>query len=303
MRKIFVLLIMIILVYSATLAQSSYKTRMLKPENFQNKVTLVISDKNRSYYSLSSEEPSVINVQGPGKLRVLTRGRFGTKEIEKIQYEVLYSVDGVEQSSKKMSSDVRAKNATYTIRSMGTPGQSIAFEIVLSQGHHTVELKIADKNIEVDARYLFTPTKEKKRDWMAFCPMRPSEPVELISREESVSYYRFSGEKPLKVEIIGPTELRVLTRIENHYKMKGRVQYRVQVKEDGIVKNTYQLSSMHSEVAQYERDNELIPGKACEFIIDVPKGKHIYEVFPLDEDKKTLLGRLLLPKNDVKLVN
>jgi hypothetical protein len=294
---------MLILVYSSTVAQSTYKTRMLKPDNFQNKVTLVISDKNRSYYSLSSEEPSVINVQGPGKLRVLTRGRFVPKEVEKIQYEVLYSIDGAEQNSKKMSSVVRAKNASYTIRSMGSPGQSKALEIVLSRGYHTVEVTIADKSTAVDARYLFAPTKEKKRDWMAFCPMRPSEPVELISREESVSYYRFSDEKPLKVEIIGPTELRVLTRIENHYKMKGRVQYRVQVKEDGIVKNTYQLSSMQSEVAQYERDNELVPGKACEFIIDVPKGKHIYEVFPLDKDKKTLLGRLLLPKNDVKLVN
>ncbi len=108
-------------------------------------------------------------------------------------------------------------------------------------------------------------------------------------------------EKPLKVEINGPTELRVLTRIENHYQMKGRIHYRVQVKENGHLTSTYQLNSRRSEIAVYKYDKELIPGKACEFVIDVPKGRHTYEVLPLDKDKKTLLGRFLLPKKDVKL--
>ena len=110
-------------------------------------------------------------------------------------------------------------------------------------------------------------------------------------------------EKPLKVEIIGPTELRVLTRTENHFQMKGRINYRVQVKENGKVINTYQLCSKVSEVAVYKDVKELIPGTACEFVIYVPKGKHVYEILPLDKDKSTLLGRLLIPEKDVKLEN
>jgi len=155
----------------------------------------------------------------------------------------------------------------------------------------------------VATRYKFTPAKAKKQEWIAFCPKRPSEPVDLFSRESTVNYYRFSSTKTLKVEINGPTELRVLTRIENHYNMKGRIHYRVQVKENNEVINTYQLSSRRSEVAMYKDNSELIPGKACEFVIDVPKGRHTYEVLPLDKDKNTLLGRFLLPKKDVKLIN
>ncbi len=97
--------------------------------------------------------------------------------------------------------------------------------------------------------------------------------------------------------------MRVLTRIENHYQMKGRIHYRVQVKENNNIISTYQLSSQRSEIAVYKYDNELIPGKACEFVIDIPKGRHIYEISPLDRDKNSLLGRCLLPKKDVKLVN
>ncbi len=176
------------------------------------------------------------------------------------------------------------------------------FEIELGRGYHTVSFKISDENIPVAARYQFTPTKAKKIDWIAFCPLRPSEPVNLISRESKVGYYRFSKEKPLKVQINGPTELRVLTRIENHYQMKGRIHYRIQVKENSEVKNTYQLSSMRSDVAEYEDDRDLVPGKACEFVVKVPKGKHIYEILSLDKDKNTVLGRFLIPEKDVKLV-
>ena len=85
--------------------------------------------------------------------------------------------------------------------------------------------------------------------------------------------------------------------------MKGRINYRVQVKENDVIRNTYQLSSRRSEIAIYNDNNELIPGKASEFVIDVPKGRHTYEIVPLDKDKNTLLGRFLLPKKDVKLVN
>jgi hypothetical protein len=153
----------------------------------------------------------------------------------------------------------------------------------------------------VAARYRFTPTKAKKQDWIAFSPLAPSEPVELISRETCIKYYRFSVDKPLKIEIIGPTELRVLTRIENHFDMKGRIHYRLQVKSANEVVNTYQMSSRRSEIAMYKDDKNLIPGKACEFVIDVPKGRHVYEVFPLDKDKNTILGRCLIPEKDVSL--
>ena len=41
--------------------------------------------------------------------------------------------------------------------------------------------------------------------------------------------------------------------------------------------------------------------KAREIVIDIPAGKHMIEIYPLDEDKNTLLGKLLFPKKDVKL--
>jgi hypothetical protein len=303
MKKIQLVLLILVLLSSGGMAQSSVKSSSLKPTNFQKKVTTVISGKSRSYYSLSAESPSVINLEGPGKLIVHTRGRFAAADAGKLGYEIIYTVDGGEQKSTVITGVDRATDATYLNGTLGVPGQLKSFQIDLGRGHHTIEFKLKDSKTHVAARYILTPIKEKKQEWNAYSPKLPSEPVDLISGETSTTYYRFAKDKPLKVEVIGPTELRIFTRAENHYDMKGRIHYRVQVKEADKVINTYQLSSVRSETASYKdkANNKLIPGKACEFVIMVPKGTHTYTILPMDEDKSTILGRMLIPKKDVKL--
>ncbi len=302
MKKYLLIILMVSLITNVLLAQNARKSRFIKPVNFQKRVTHVISEKNRYYYSLNDEKASVINVQGPGKLRVLTRGRFVPDQKDHIKYRVIYTMNGGEKQKYIISNVERSTKVTYMKGSLGVPGELVDFEIPLERGYNTIELYIQNNEIPVAARYQFIPTKMKKQEWVAFSPNAPVEPIKLISRESKVTYYRFSESKPLFVDINGPTELRVLTRIENHYNMKGRIQYRIQISENNKVENTFQLSSRRSEVAYYEDDKELVPGKACEFVIKVPEGRHRYKISPLDKNFNTVLGRILLPKKDVNLV-
>jgi len=301
MKKLILLILTCFIACSFISAQNAEKSRHLKPSNFTKKVTTVISGEERSYYSLSNEQPSVISVQGPGTLRVLTRGRFQTAQEDYISYEILYTIDGGEQKRVRMKDVVRSKQATYLNGSLGMPGDREDFDIELVRGDHTIEFLLKDGTVPVAVQYLFTPGKEKQQDWIDFSPLQPSEPVDLVSSETSVTYYRFSGAKPLRIEVNGPTELRVFTRVEYQYQMQGRVDYRLQLSENGKVMNTYQMSSTRSEVTIYKNDKNLIPGKASEFLVEVPSGKHVYQVVPLDPDKGTLLARIMFPKNDVKL--
>jgi len=302
MKKLKILLLILTISFSGIIAQTSSKTRTLKPENYRKKVTTVISDKNRAYYSLSSKKASVISVKGPGILRVLTRGRFSPKQADKIEYKILYTINGGEELEYNTSRIKRSKKATYLNGSLGVPGQLESFEIELERGYHTIEFKLADNSIPVAVRYKFTRIKAKKQKWLPYSPKLYLEPVYLVSREATTNYYRFTTEKPLVIEINGPTELRVLTRSENQFNMRGRIHYRLQIKENNEIINTYQLSSKPSEITTYKTNNEIIPGKACEFVIIVPKGKHKYEVIPLDKDKKSVLARLFIPEKDVKLI-
>jgi hypothetical protein len=302
MKKIQFVCLILFLLSMGVMAQSGGKPKYLKPTNFQKRVSTITSGKTRNYYSLHTVKPSVITVNGPGKLRVISRGRFKPGVGDKIKYEIFYTVDAGSRKSAMVNAAERSKNATYVNAALGVPGQNREFVIDLERGTHTIEFLLKDSLVPVAVRYVFTPAKQKKQEWMAYSPLQPSEPVDLISKEAAVTYYRFSAAKPLKIEVNGPAELRFMTRIEIQYQMKGKIDYRVQVKENDKVLNTYQLSSSRSEMAAYKDHQDIVPGKACEFVIDVPKGKHIYEIGTLDQDKNTVLGRIMLPKKDVKLV-
>lgn len=301
MKKLLPILLSFLIFAGSISAQTSKKKSGIKPSGFVQKENIIVSEKERVYYKLDPTQPAIIKLIGPGKLNVITRGEFKPGEVEKIKYSILYTVDGGVQKTKTFSNVAKSTKAKYSDPKKGNPGQSEEFVIDLGRGNHSIEFKILDGKIPVDCRFSFTPVKEKKMDWVAFSPKAPIEPVNIITKETATTYYRFSEEKPLKLEVNGPTEIRVLSRIENHFHMKGRINYRLQVKENGQVINTYQLNSVHSEVAVYEDNKNLIPGKACEFVIDIPKGRHSYEIVPLDKDKNTVLGRLLIPKKATSL--
>ncbi len=298
--RLLVLMLALALISSGAMAQSASKSKSLKPTGFQKKVTTLVSGKSRNYYSLSDSTPSVVSCNGPGKLRVISRGRFVPGKTDKLAYEIVYNLDGGGVKSEKMSGVGRSKTATYLNGALGLPGELKDFEITLGRGNHSIEFTLKDGNTAVAVQYVFTPTKAKKIDWVEFSPLRPSEPIEISSKETMTTYFRASEEKPVKIEVNGPTEMRVLTRVEYHFQMRGRVNYRIQVKENGKVINTYQLTTRLSEIAAYKDDKTMVPGKACEFVITVPAGKHLYEFVPLDKDKNTVLSRFLLPKKDVK---
>jgi hypothetical protein len=262
--RLLVLLLAIALIAPAVMAQSASKSKYIKPTGFQKKVTTVVKGKSRNYYSLSATEPSLISFSGPGKLRVVTRARFVPGQVEKLAYEIVYNIDGAGPKSIKMSNVSKSTSATYLNGALGFPGELKDFELTLGRGNHSINFTLKDGKTPVAVQYIFTPTKAKKMDWVEFSPLRPSEPVEINSKETATTYFRTSEEKPVKIEVIGPTELRVLTRVEYHFQMRGRVNYRVQVKENGKVINTYQLTTQLSEVAEYKDDKNLVPGKACD---------------------------------------
>ena len=295
------ILFILILLFPLTSIIIAGKSVNLKPKNHRKKVTIISSGKKRAYYSLSDKKESIIIVRGPGILRLLSRARFKPEDKNKLSYKIVYSIDGEKEKEIKFKKVKRSQKATYKNGQLGVPGNLKDFDIELGRGYHTIKILSDKKNPGVEVRYILYPKKAKKRNWVDIEPLSPYEPVELVSKEEAAKYYRFSSDKSLKVEIIGPTMLRIFTRVENDHKMKGRINYRLQVKKDGKVEHTYMLNSRKSEVTTYKSNGKMIPGKAKIVVFDVPRGKHTYEITPIDKDKKTLLGKIVFPKNDTKL--
>lgn len=275
------------------------KTKVLVPKYANSSISIIVSGKSYKYYPLSADESLILTTKGPGKLKIITRGHLNSQSESNLDYVIYYRINGGEKIKSEFNSVKPDNKAAFREISMGFPtvGENIIIE--LSRGEHTIELWSGSVNSRISTRVLFTEIKEKKIDWVSLSPMYPNEPVSLVTNEDVVSYFRYSTAKPLKIKIAGPTTLRVLNRAEFDYKMKGKLNYRVKVKEDNKVKNTYMLCSDRSDITKYKKDGKRTPGKANEIVINVPSGTHTYEIITLD--KYSILARILFPKNDIKL--
>lgn len=291
--------LVLIFLTSNVICFAAPKTKVLVPKNAKSSISIIVSGKSYKYYPLSADQPSVLTTRGPGKLKIITRGHLNSQSESYQDYVIYYRINGGKKIKSEFNSVKPDNKAVFQNVSMGFPtiGQNIIIE--LSRGEHTIELWSGSENSGINTRVLFTEIKEKKIDWVSLSPMYPNEPVSLVSNEDVVSYFRYSTAKPLKIRITGPTLLRVLNRVEFDYKMKGKLNYRVEVKEDNKLKNTYMLSSDRSDITKYKKDGKRTPGKANEIVINVPSGTHTYEIITLD--KCSVLGRILFPKKDIKL--
>ena len=275
------------------------KTIVLVPKNARVPIVINISNKSLKYYPLSVDEATILSARGPGKLKIITRGHLSSKSFKTLNYVVYYRINGGEKIRSNFSSVKADNKAFFEDDSQGYPSVGEKIIIELSRGENTVEIWSASGNPKLCIRSLFKKIKEKKIDWVRLSPNYPNEPVSLVANEDVLSYFRYSPSKSLKIKITGPTVLRVLNRFEFDYKMKGKINYRIEVKEDKKVKNTYMLCSTRSDVTRYRNDGKRIPGKANEIVINVPSGTHKYELIPLDN--YTVLARILFPRKDIKL--
>ena len=300
MKKNQILLVTFLLMTVFAFSQAKPKHKYLRPANAGAGVTVIIDGKSKEYYPLHQSKMSEVKLTGPGKLRVLTRCRFAPGQTGKMKYEIYYVIDGGKPALFKAANVSRSIEAAYLKGADGVPGQLREFEIELGPGQHSISFRVGKNKSPVAARYAYTQTRNKPQEWITMNPANPFEIVELVSKESALSYFRFSPELPLKVTLNGPTELQVLTRPEFRFNMRGTIHYRVQVKLDGKIINTYQLSSRKSETTSYKNNSQLIPGKGNEFVILIPKGKHTIELIPLDKDKNTILGRFMIPAGNVK---
>ncbi|MDZ7625676.1 MAG: hypothetical protein U5J96_14685 [Ignavibacteriaceae bacterium] len=299
-QKIYKMFFLILVFLAGTvLCGAAPKTKVLIPKNSKAPISIIISGKSLKYYPLSVDESSVLTTRGPGKLKIITRGHINSQDEKRLSYNVYYRINGGEKIKVEFNNVKPDDNSSFEEPSLGFPSVGENIIIELSRGEHTIELWSGSKNFKISTRVLFTPSKEKKIDWVSLSPMYPHEPVSLVTNEDVVSYYRYSSAKPLKVRITGPTMLRVLNRVEFDYKMKGKLNYRVEVKVDKKVKNTYMLCTDRSDITRYKKDGKRTPGKAKEIVISVPSGTHTYEIITLD--KCSVLGRILFPKKDIKL--
>ncbi len=265
------------------------------PKKADGKVCIHVGDNDWTYYRLNPGSAIEFTVRGPRQLRIRTR-HLGKDGVGRARYTVKIIRDGKPVLTKKVTAGPSSK--AYLC---GRPGISVGAakvrKIRVPKGKHTYRIVTARGDPPLAVRIL----REKKLRTSSWVPLTPEGYDRvctlILPTGKERKYYHFTETKPLEFFIIGPTTIRLWTRLDCDHEMIASETYSIEAFRDGmsIGIKTFDNVKKHSGV-QYKECLDLLPGHAQKWDIKVPKGQHRYKILPHGLLRTGIAGRILMPQ-------
>ncbi len=271
------------------------------PTQYNQKIEGSLKGKKTDLYTCTRDHPIEFELKGPRKILVHVRNMFQSNE------------EGVKEYRVSVLLDERNFDE-YSFRSAPTPMATILEEpnnnrklgmlrkIILEIPEGVHRLKFFPSGDETQSLFLKCFASEifsQGEKHVAMSPESYAEVIGMIYKEKEMTYYRMTLEKPVQLAIVGPTELKIVTRLEFNRRMKGKFSYQIQVFEDNHLVQTRQYRTYKSDVVSYQKVTNVTAGRSRSFLIPVRKGKHVYRFVPVTSQKETVIAKILIPRKDV----
>ncbi len=267
-----------------------------KPESGK-KISLEIDGKNRTYWKLSSKQATKIIVNGPGELKVITRLQLAKGELEGI-YSFISWRDGKDRELIARATSV--SKISFNPENTGLAiGESRTILYDIPPGKHAFKFKVPENQKEkVYVRFLLNDRSNEDETYIAYLPRKFPQEVKVVIKEKEYIYYRSNSNTSIELEVIGPTTIKCISRLEFNHTMHGEKPYRVQVKEGHKPILTTPHTATISGTASLTDRTDTVLSKGSILFIDVPKGKHTYRISTPDHGLDVLF-RFYLPQSDL----
>jgi hypothetical protein len=264
------------------------------PADYGSKVRISVAGKELTYYQFDNETPIAFSIEGPTRVKVLTRVRI-PNDNEVLGYSVSVVRDGI--ADAELSFESRPKEGAFYLEFDSVrPGVIRRLYIDVPTGRHGYELRSVT-GMPVDARLFESTSKSPSR--VSLAPSDYAAVETFVYRDSELTYYLMDRDHDVSVDIVGPTELKVNTRLVYDATMLGSQTYIVGVREDGGEERLYKIDSEPSQSVLARDRGDIIPGALNYFFIDVGASLHTYTFRLADGPAAELAIKFYIPRGDL----
>jgi len=241
MKRLHILILLALIAAFVSIALAATGFRYHKPTAFDKDQQLIISGKSRHYFVLAGDSQVEVNVDGPSRLKVMSRIALA-QGVDSAEYAVEYTLDGGNKANRFSHKAAASAKAEYADKREGYIAALRTHIIEVPRGKHTYIFRLPQDAVQTIYLRFSQETNEFTTGTpvVVMTPFEFTSSVDLVSREENYTYYRVSGKDRVVLKLVGPSTLKVLSRIEYDSDMQGKQKWKVQVLEDGGV-NVYEF--------------------------------------------------------------
>jgi len=268
--------------------------KSVTPSGHASQSALMVDGKQVTYHRFDAERPLSFSVQGPVRVKVLTRLVI-PNDREKDSYAIVVTRDGA-MVQREAFDTAPSGRAFYAALDSVRPGVIRRLYIDVPTGAHAYELR-AEGLGRVDARVYASADLDADR--VSFAPRDGPAVETLLSGDKELTYYLLTKSAPVVLDVAGPTTIRVNTRLLFDQTMSKRESYVVGVREPGAAEVLYRIETTPSETVVCRDRSDLLPGALRHFMLDVGPGPHAYEFRLTDTTAGALAIRFHIPRGGV----
>lgn len=257
-----------------------------------------IDGKKRAYWQLEKTGTLEMMVTGPAQVRVISRSPYKTRH-KGDKYVLGWSLDNDEGGS--FEHDVRKSRAAKYSDTGKRLSAARTDEIDIPPGTHRLRLTIdscPDDVLLIRLRKKFIHPIPRGGN-IDLLPAGHDRVRDIVVRETVNTYQVLSSGEELELDVIGPTFLKVISRLDWNSSMSGRQKYMIKVYEDGTFKNTWVLQGRQSDLAVYGEKGDSVPARGEIIYVEVPEGRHKYKIRFQDSGREVNL-RFLIPRESLR---
>jgi hypothetical protein len=309
--------------------------RSLSPTGNVSSTRITVESRALTYYRFDSGNALRFVVEGPSRVKILTRlsvsnslgGPGKDNSVPAGASTVAYAVeihrDGALIDTRELATESAAPGAYYIALTPFTPGKIRRIYIDVPTGTHSYSLKAVGRAM-VDARIFESGSRAPKR--ISIAPREYGAVETLLHREKELTYYIASGSSPVVLDVVGPTTVKVNTRLFFSASMFGEQVYMLGVRDgsgDSGVRDgsrhsgvgdgsrhsgvgsgeseeiVYRLESQASQTVVCRDREDVLPGALRSFELPVEPGLHTITLRLLEPDDGELALKFYIPRGDV----
>jgi len=247
----------------------------LEPETGEE-TRILTGDAVRTYYEFSADETVELPLLGPTTLTLLIRAVFTPSMPDTVPY----GVEVVEGDSTLVThwTTTRRSDTRFVPDSPDTPGLSRKLSVEIPDGEHELGVKLLGEDVPRAVARFYVPGEYATERYVSISPLDPERTLTAVGGEKQIRYYPIDQDESVAVRIVGPTTLRILSRMMFDYDLHGRRHYTLLVEENGRQVRNVLLPTTRSTSVVFENAPDVTPGKNKVTLLDVPKGVHRYHV-------------------------
>ena len=273
--------------------------RSVKPESGAGSACLSVKKHDYQYTRLDASEPMLLELRGPRRVKIITRYLFGPDDSDTGSYTLRVLMDGEEVLRRTYTSGVLT-----SVTRCGEGGEVAALRrstLRVPTGSHHLQVFAEPAGSGQVAARAYREVKRAKVKDVAYAPEQYRAVAQLQFASGTIStYYHFDADAPLGFAVTGPTTLKVYTRLDFDHTMNGAQNYSLELLRDGESVNTYHYHATKLSAAAYIERPEILPGDRKLLRINVPRGRHRFELRCVRPEACGIAAQIRIPDADVK---